>query len=230
MVEVIGHRGAAQVCTENTLASFRRGMDDGAAAIELDVQRSRDGHLVLIHDAAVDRVAVAGRTTGAVAELTWAQLQEVELEGGQRIPDLASALELIDIPMEVEIKARAAAAPTAQMVLARGAGTRVTMTSFDVESLRIVHAAAPQLPLGVISHEPTPAALDAVRELSARVLALKIAHLDAPLVRRLQGEGVLVGGWAVRSWEDLRLAVAAGVDRVTADDPGWCREALATLV
>src|SRR5699024_11471293 len=84
---------------------------------------------------------------------------------------------------------------------------------------RIVHAAAPQLPLGVISHEPTPAALDAVRELSARVLALKIAHLDAPLVRRLQGEGVLVGGWAVRSWEDLRLAVAAGVDRATADDP-----------
>src|SRR5699024_5312243 len=181
MVEVIGHRGAAQVCTENTLASFRRGMDDGAAAIELDVQRSRDGHLVIIHDPVVERVAVAGRTTGAVAELTWAQLSEVELDGGRRIPDLASALHLGVIPLEVEVKARAAAAQTAQIVLARGAGARAAITSFDVESLRIVREVAPELPLGVISHKPTRAALAAVRELSARSLALKIAHLDAKL-------------------------------------------------
>src|SRR5699024_5302287 len=175
MVEVVGHRGAAQVCTENTLASFRRGMDDGAVAIELDVQRSRDDHLVILHDRSVDRVAVGGRTTGAVAELTWDQLQEVELAGGLRIPDLASALELIDIPLEVEIKARAAAAPTAQMLLAHGAGPRSTVTSFDVESLRIVREVAPELALGVVSAEATSAALAAVRELSARSLALKIA-------------------------------------------------------
>lgn len=230
MVEVVGHRGAAQVCAENTLASFRRGMDDGAGAIELDVRCSLDGRLVIMHDADVDRVAVGGRTTGMVAELTWAQLQEVELGQGQRIPDLAAALDLIDISIQVEIKARAAAIPAAQMVLASGAGERVLMTSFELDWLRLIREEVPQLALGVISAAPTPEVLAAVRELSAHSLALKIALLDPTVVRELQLEGVAVGGWSVRSAEDLRRALEAGVDKVTADDPGWCRAALGAVL
>lgn len=227
MIGVIGHRGAAQVCTENTLASYRRGIDDGADVVEFDVHRSADGHLVLIHDGVVDRVAAGGRTRGVVAELTWAELREVDLGQGRRIPDLVAALEMITVGMHIEIKDPEAAAPAARLVRQRGLADRVEMTSFDLDSLRVVRQVAPELPLGVISAAPTPAALAAVRELSARSLALKIPHLEARLIAELQAEGVAVYGWAVRTAEELRIAVDAGVDMVTADDPGWCRAALA---
>jgi glycerophosphoryl diester phosphodiesterase len=51
----IGHRGAAAVAPENTIASFRRAVELRAQAVELDVQRTKDGHLVVMHDDTVDR-------------------------------------------------------------------------------------------------------------------------------------------------------------------------------
>jgi glycerophosphoryl diester phosphodiesterase len=51
----IGHRGAAAVAPENTIASFRRAVELGPEAMELDVQRTKDGHLVVMHDDTADR-------------------------------------------------------------------------------------------------------------------------------------------------------------------------------
>ena len=229
MTGVVGHRGAMALRTENTLASFLQAERDGAAAVELDVHLSADSRLVVIHDGAVDRTAVAGRTNGTVADLTWAQLQEVDLGHGQRIPSLEAALEVIRGQVHVEIKAPGAAAPTAELVLQEGLADRVTLTSFDAGGLAQARRRSTRLHLGVISVEPTPAALAAVRELDAGLLCVGVAHLDRALVQRLQGDGVAVCGWPVRTEEDLQRALRAGVDLVTADDPGWCRERVAAL-
>ncbi|SEE11819.1 glycerophosphodiester phosphodiesterase [Ruania alba] len=226
---VVGHRGAAAVSPENTLASFARGETDGAAAIELDVHLTADGELAVIHDARVDRTAVGGRTTGAVAELTWPQLQEVELPDGQHIPSLAQALTAIGVDVHVEIKAPAAARPATELVLDAGLGDRVTMTSFDIGALREVREVAPTVAVGVISPAPTAEATDAVGQLDAVSLALQVRHLDPALVQRLQAAGVDVCGWPVLTTDDVRTALEAGVAMMTADDPGWCRDELHRL-
>jgi hypothetical protein len=80
---LIGHRGAAGLVPENTMASFRDAVDRWAVdMIELDVRASADGHCVVIHDATVDRTTDG---TGSVADLTLAELRE--LDAGYRFQD-----------------------------------------------------------------------------------------------------------------------------------------------
>lgn len=229
MTRVVGHRGAMAVCAENTLASFGRAERDGAAAIELDVHLSADSRLVVIHDPTVDRTSIGGRRRGVVAELTWAELQEVELAEGQRIPSLEAALGVLRTEVHVEIKAPAAALQAAELVLREELQDRVMLISFDLDALAEVRRRSTRLRLGVISTEPSPAALDAVRELAAVQLAARSAFLNPEITGRMQAAGVQVCGWPVRTEEELQQALAAEVDLVTADDPAWCRARLAAL-
>jgi len=108
---VIGHRGAAAVAPENTLASLRRAKELGAAWVEFDVKLTRDGAAVLIHDERLERTT-DGR--GEVARITLAELQKLDAGAwfnpsfaGERVPTLAEALALcgeLGLGINVEIK------------------------------------------------------------------------------------------------------------------------------
>lgn len=115
---VIGHRGCAGECPENTLPSFERALAAGAAILETDLHLSRDGVPVLIHDPVVDRVC---ESSGGVGERTLAELQQLDaghhftLDGGRshpfrgqgiRIPTFEEALKAFPgARFNVEIKA-----------------------------------------------------------------------------------------------------------------------------
>src|ERR1700749_3273497 len=86
----IGHRGAAGHAPENTLASVEKGIGLGADYVEVDIQRTLDGRLVLMHDKFVNRTTDG---TGRLAELRWDQLSSRDAGGGQRIPLLQQTLE-----------------------------------------------------------------------------------------------------------------------------------------
>jgi glycerophosphoryl diester phosphodiesterase len=86
---IIGHRGAAGEAPENTLPSFQRARDDGAAYVELDVRTTADGEVVVIHDATVDRTTDGH---GAVNELTRSKIKRLDAgyrftkDGGRTYP------------------------------------------------------------------------------------------------------------------------------------------------
>ncbi|MCG7308137.1 glycerophosphodiester phosphodiesterase family protein [Brachybacterium sp. ACRRE] len=82
---IVGHRGAKDVLPENTLISFRRAIADGADVLECDVHLSADGRLVVMHDARIDRTVSedSPRRSGAIAELTAADLADVRVGGGR---------------------------------------------------------------------------------------------------------------------------------------------------
>jgi len=82
---VLGHRGASAYAPENTLAAFELALQQGAAGFEFDVQRSADGHLVLIHDLQLDRTT---NGNGRVGQHTLAELQALDAGNGHRIPTL----------------------------------------------------------------------------------------------------------------------------------------------
>jgi glycerophosphoryl diester phosphodiesterase len=81
--EILAHRGDSAHAPENTLAAFRRAVRAGVDWIEFDVQRTKDGVLVVFHDDNVDRVTTG---TGRVADLTLAQVQSLRVGGGERVP------------------------------------------------------------------------------------------------------------------------------------------------
>ncbi len=88
---VIAHRGGPRYGPENTLAAFRTAVAQGADGLEFDVQMSRDGALVVIHDETVDRTT---NGKGAVADLTLEQLRSLDAGGGQQIPTFDEVIQL----------------------------------------------------------------------------------------------------------------------------------------
>jgi len=113
----IAHRGGAEIAPENTLEGFREGLSVGAGALELDVHTTADGHVVVIHDATVDRTT---QSTGAFREMTLAEIKRLDAgyrftpDGGEtfpyrgegiRIPTLEEVYdEFVEGPINVEIK------------------------------------------------------------------------------------------------------------------------------
>ncbi|MEK6256926.1 MAG: glycerophosphodiester phosphodiesterase family protein [Chloroflexota bacterium] len=88
--QIIAHRGGPVYQPENTMAAFKQARNDGVDWLEFDVQMTKDGVLVVIHDEMVDRTT---NGTGAVADFTFAEIQELDAGNGQRIPTFAEVIE-----------------------------------------------------------------------------------------------------------------------------------------
>src|SRR5271170_4029312 len=108
----IGHRGACGHAPENTLASMKKALAFGVHGFEFDIQMSKDGEPVVIHDDTLDRTT---NGTGAVNAHTLAQLQTLDAGAGETIPTLRDVLDMVDrrCMLFVELKSEFATAPVA---------------------------------------------------------------------------------------------------------------------
>ncbi|MCG7311054.1 glycerophosphodiester phosphodiesterase family protein [Brachybacterium sp. ACRRE] len=236
---VIGHRGAPVGAPENTLASFGRAVRDGADALECDVHLSADGHLVVMHDSSIDRTASPHGPLcgGDIADLTRAQLDTVELGGGERIPSLDDYLDVCGggagraVGAVVEVKAPAAARATA-LALRERFGTQpmplpdgtppAVIISFHPEALRTVRETAPEIPIGLLAAGVDDEVMQVLAELRAERVSVWIQTLeDGDADRAWAASGASLHVWTVNTPEHLDAALAADVASITTDDPGW---------
>ncbi|NKB70513.1 MAG: hypothetical protein GKR89_25875 [Candidatus Latescibacteria bacterium] len=148
------HRGAMCHAPENTLAAFEKAIEMGAYRVEFDLRQSKDGHLVVIHDATVDRTS---NGAGAVRDMTLEQLKGLK-SGNQQIPTFAEAIELMQgrTRMLVELKDNDIAAQTVRQIEAAGVVDKCTLSSFDEDSLLEGRQLVPQLETAYFLVEPKP--------------------------------------------------------------------------
>ena len=127
------HRGAMVYAPENTLAAFERAIEQGTYRVEFDLRRTRDGHLVVIHDATVERTT---NGSGLVAEMDLAELQKLS-SCGERIPSFAEAIECMKnrTRMLVEFKDGDIAEQAVRQIEAAGVVEQCALSSFHEESL-----------------------------------------------------------------------------------------------
>ena len=235
--QIVGHRGAAAVEPENTILSFRRGVAEGSQWLECDVHLSADGKDVIIHDATLDRTAQEDSPlrTGAVAELTRAQLDRVLVGKDQHIPTLAQVLEAAvredgtRVPVLVEIKAPAAADLVIDLLLEHfdeadwedPATAPACMLSFHEEPLRRTAERAPQIPLMRTTTATSPEWWQSCRDLQVAHLGVRIADARQGDVERAAELGATLNLWTARTEEELERALELGCDTITVDDPAW---------
>jgi glycerophosphoryl diester phosphodiesterase len=235
--KIVGHRGAAKLAPENTLSAFRVGAESSADLLECDVHLSADGALVIMHDTTIDRTAAedSPRRTGALADLTRAELDEVRLPEGEAVPSLAAVLDIAQtarVPMYVEVKAIPAAEQTARLLVERGLGRPAEgedptwIISFRPDALRAVRATAPQIPLSAITHVADEEFWAVAQEIGAEAVSLQMSKLRDEDVERAHRAGHLVNAWTINDEESLHRAVALGIDTITTDDPAWARRVL----
>jgi glycerophosphoryl diester phosphodiesterase len=132
-MKVIGHRGAAGLALENTLPSFELARLLGIDAVELDVRRTGDGHLVVCHDADISRIS---DSSAKIGDMTLQQLQAIILADGQSVvPTLEEALEMIGrTPVIIELKDHGIAKSLLR-VLAAYPKSQITIASFKLAEL-----------------------------------------------------------------------------------------------
>lgn len=154
---VIAHRGAAGRAPENTLAGVEAGVTSGARFIEIDVQRSTDGVLVLMHDVTVDRTTDG---SGRVSEMSYGAISQLDAGSwysdsfaGERVPRLDQVLELLSGwsgTLVVEAKfpeLYPGIAADLVSLFERFSGVSVSSVSFDHDWLAELHRLAPSVPL-----------------------------------------------------------------------------------
>lgn len=190
-LRVIGHRGAAGLRPENTLASFAHAVALGVDGIELDVHLTADGHLAVIHDERVDRTTDG---TGKVADFTLDALRQLDAGGGERIPTLAEVLTAVPlaVAVNVELKGAGTAIPVAHCI---GTLDRpLLVSSFDHAELARFHALCPGVACAPLFGRWRRDALTTARALGAWSvhLADRIASAENVAAVRQAGRECLV--------------------------------------
>ncbi|MEO8505276.1 MAG: glycerophosphodiester phosphodiesterase [Acidobacteriota bacterium] len=152
---IVGHRGAAGEAPENTLASLALALEQGADMIEIDVQLTADGGLVVFHDESLERLAGSDLRTESVDRAALAALR-VGSFGGQAIgiPGLGEAIAALpaDCPLNIELKRQSAATArlAAGLVEQVEGRCQVLVSSFDWPLLEEVRRLGPTLPLALL--------------------------------------------------------------------------------
>ena len=226
---IIGHRGASAEAPENTLYAFNLALEQGADGVELDVQLSHDGELIVFHDGTVDRLTAG---TGRVDDLTLAELQSLQLPEEQRIPTLDEVFETFGArPLyNVEIKVMkegnlGVETAVADRIQAHHLENRVIVSSF---SLLSVHRARRALPAA------TPVALLWYKNwfnYGHLAISAQADHPYDPMVNEAymawaRKRGLKVNVWTVDDPRRAKQLVDLGVDGIITNKPQLIRESL----
>jgi glycerophosphoryl diester phosphodiesterase len=234
-LRVGGHRGASAFAPENTLASFRLAAASGADYVELDVQRSCDGELVVIHDETLERTTNGrGRVGAADAAVldgldagTWFDPQFA----AERVPRLTSVLAwLATVPATgatFEAKGKGTGVGLAGVITAVRDAARLSICSFEPGELRAAAAAGPAI-ARILIVDRAARGIDlvaAARDAAATGVNVPWDWLDPDEVSRLHHAGLMVAGGTIGR-EALAQCLALGIDLVDANDPGAVVSAL----
>jgi glycerophosphoryl diester phosphodiesterase len=233
---VVGHRGAPRRERENTIASFDLAESLGADAIELDVQQTRDGELVVFHD---DEIVI-GTDRHPVRSMASHDIRELILDsplGEYRIPTLEQVLARYGTSLRcvVEIKVNAAtnrpaAARRASELIAGFSMTRVALVaSFDAEVLRLLRDRRPEIAVSFLfSQAGVFAGSDFSSAPFPRVDAIgpKAELVTAEMLERARSAKLTVHPWTADTPEEVERLSTLGVDSITTND---CEMARAVL-
>jgi glycerophosphoryl diester phosphodiesterase len=230
---VMGHRGAAGLAPENTLAGFRAAAATGVTAVELDVYLTADGIPVLSHDDDVSRMAARSlRVTRAVL----ADIEGVDVGAsfgaafrGERLPTLAAALAVIaGLGLGVNIEIKRQPTEPARVIDAIGAviatcwprsSPDIMVSSFDPRLVAAAQDRLPHVPRALISTRLPLRAAHACNQLGCVSLHLRHDAVSERRVGRLHNAGLQVGVYTVNDVSLADKLWGVGVDCVITDRP-----------
>ncbi len=216
---LLGHRGVRGARPENTVAAFQYAFSSGLDGVECDVQRSRDGALVLFHD-----FELQGRR---VTDLTRQEVHALDPD----VPELSELFELAKsypgtlLNLELKtagLQTRGVERAVVRAVWASGLADRVLVSSFNPLSLLKVRFCSPSVRTGLLYAPDLPPPLRTpwlAGWLHADALHPHESQVTPALVRRAQARGLALNTWTVN--DDMRITSLAelGVDAIIGDDP-----------
>jgi glycerophosphoryl diester phosphodiesterase len=230
---IVAHRGAAGAAPENTLASVERAVDDGADWVEIDVQESRDGQVVVVHDS--DFMKLAGNPL-KVWEGDLAEIRSIDVGSwfapefaAERVPTLREVLETVRgrSRLVIELKYYGHDQQLEQRVVdiveSMQMADQVAVMSLKLEGIEKLKALRPDWTAGLLA----ATAVGDLTRLEVDFLAVNQNIANRAFIKRARQRGKQVFVWTVNDGLSLSRWLSAGVDGVITDEPALARQVLA---
>lgn len=232
-VKIIAHRGAGFEAEENTVEACRQSFERGIRGYEVDVRQTRDGHLVLMHDATVTRTTGA---TGSVEEMTLAEVRALKTrEKGVPVPTIEDLFTFFqdkpDVYLMLEMKTTDAKRypdeavepycrklyETAKRMLPEGT---FCFISFDKRALAAIHKISHNAFTGYLtSSAPTEEMIAEAKNLGCGRMSVPIEKTPREMARKIRDSGLQLSLWPIRTLEDADLAALWGAAILCTDTP-----------
>lgn len=248
-ITVTAHRGASAYAPENTLAAFAVGIEQRADWIESDVQATKDGELVLMHDTTLSRTTdverrFPGRSPWNVKDFTLAEIKTLDAGSwfgqeyaGEPVPTLKEMVEQVrptrsGILMElkspelypgIEKLVAAEFDSFPGYVPAAVAADRLAVQSFDFDSMKTYKNIQPEVPVGLLG---TPAYADLDSYTWADQINPHFGSFDAGYVARVHALGMDIHSWTVNDAATMSAVLDRGVDGIITNNPDVLREVI----
>jgi glycerophosphoryl diester phosphodiesterase len=232
---VVAHRGASGAAPENTMAAFERAVEMGADMIELDVHATEDGHIVVIHDAVLNRTT-RGDVRGSVVWFTLEEIKTLDAGSwkgtefaGEEIPTLHEVLSAFKgrTRVLIEIKGKNIEDKVVDVIRETGTEEDVVIQSFDVEAVRRCRELLPEVPAGVLFSAPllfgrssfNDKVIATALDVKADFVAVGHKAATPELVALARENGLDVFVWTVNSKKDMANMIDVGVDGIITNHP-----------
>jgi len=236
MTLIFAHRGAAGTHPENTMAAFLEAERAGADGIELDVQLTKDGEIIVIHDETVDRTTDG---SGWVRDMVYRDLRKLNAAakwngryGHCPIPHLEEVLAWLEptrLFVNIELKNNLIAYETLEqktiaLVRRYGLEKRTILSSFNHNSMRFCRTAAPEIETALLYMEPLYDPWTYVRVMKADGVHPYHRTVTAAFVADAHCRGLAVRPFTINKPEAMKAMFAYGVDAIFTDDPRRAKE------
>ncbi|AMB98850.1 glycerophosphodiester phosphodiesterase [Aerococcus urinaehominis] len=234
MTKVIAHRGYSKLYPENTMLAFKKAAEYDIYGIELDVQLSKDGTVVICHDESVERTS---NGQGEIKDLTINELKELTFDKGMAsaqgqvheditIPTLDEFLAWIQphpLIINIELKTNLYSYPgiekkVAQLIDQYGLADRTIVSSFNHESLMTFKELAPHVKLGFLTAQQLYQAGDYCARNGVQYYHPYYITLSQSGLEDLAKNSVLVNTYTVNQAEDMQKLAAKNINALITDD------------
>jgi glycerophosphoryl diester phosphodiesterase len=209
----VAHRGEPLGNRENTLPAFASAMALGADMVEIDVRRTRDGEVVVLHDQTLQRL---WGVDASVGDLDLAEVATIG-EGDVRIPTVREVLAAVPVPLMVDFTRREVVQGALEAVLEARALDRSLFVTGNVEALRLLRGLSTGARIGLTWVETSSPPLNLLEELGAEYWNPMFGLVTPEGVAAVHDAGRKVSTWTVDEAEDMARVVGAGVDAVVSN-------------
>jgi len=222
------HRGASEYCPENTLMSFYHGVTMGANGIETDVQKTKDGVLVLFHDKSLERVC---GQEGGIGNYTWEELQQFNVTKNNLYDKIVTLEDFLqhfawrDLTFAIELKEPGLEQGIADLLRSYGMVKKTVVTSFNLPYIKAFKEYAPEFRVGhlIVAESVDEEELRLLTEIRADEICPSAKGLTAEMVKKWHGMGFRVRAWGMTPTL-IEPTCAMGVDGMTVNFPDLLTE------
>jgi len=238
MVQIIGHRGAASDAPENTLVSAKTAWKQGADAVEIDIHLSKDGRVMVSHDASTLRTSgidlkISDATSDELRKLDVGKYKGSRFKG-EKIPFLEEIIEAMPAKrgLFIEIKCGTEVLkPLYKVITESGKMDQITIIGFNLETMASAKAFFPTIPVywlrgtdsdpatgKVIPHDPK--LIEQIKKMKLDGLDMHFAGVTTEFVNAIRAAGMKLHTWTVDDPAEAIRLYQLNVDGITTNCPG----------